>query len=88
MGLLGSCGGSVGFGALGVALTASFWIGVIALIAYAVHGFGGNTPTRPAAAVGGDRALAMLRERYARGEIDNTEFEERRGALRDEFPVF
>ena len=31
-----------------------------------------------------DRALALLRERYARGELDTAEYEERRHRLRDE----
>ncbi|MFN8540590.1 MAG: SHOCT domain-containing protein [Thermomicrobiales bacterium] len=33
-----------------------------------------------------DRALAILRERYARGEIDSTEYEERRRWLTDDPP--
>jgi putative membrane protein len=36
---------------------------------------------RPPAAGGDDRALAILRERYARGEIDDAEFEARKAAL-------
>lgn len=32
--------------------------------------------------VGGDDALRILEERFARGEIDRDEFEERRRALR------
>ena len=35
----------------------------------------------PAAPASGDPALAALRERYARGEIDATEFEERKRTL-------
>ena len=36
----------------------------------------------PATALEADPAVALLRERYARGEIDTAEFEERQGFLR------
>lgn len=35
-----------------------------------------------------DRVLALLRERYARGELDTADYEERRHRLRDEVPEF
>ncbi len=75
MGMMGGC--LAGMGLMGLA--------ALALLAAAVAGFvyllrttraGGGAP-----AVGEDRALALLRERYARGEIDHTEYEERRRAL-------
>ena len=44
---------------------------------------GAATPGRPgsSAATGDDAALAVLRERFARGEIDADEFEQRRRTL-------
>lgn len=58
-----------------------FWGGLVVLIVLAVRWIGGG-PTR-----GGNhttsrnRALEILEERYARGEIDKDEFEERRHLL-------
>ena len=55
-------------------------IGIVALLVSLVGGGdGGNSRSgdRP------DRALAELRERYARGEISDEEFEERRHKLRE-----
>ena len=53
-------------------------VGLIVLVVSAASGSdqsrGGEQP---------DRALAELRERYARGEINEEEFEERRRTLRD-----
>ena len=87
MGNLGGCAAGAG-GLLGLALMAVFWVGVIALIAYSVRGFGRTAPALTGMRdVGGDRALATLRDRYARGQIDHGEYEERRRALIDDFPA-
>lgn len=88
MGTLGGCAAGVGGGLFGLALMAVFWVGVIALIAYSVRGFGRATPVMAGARdAGRDRALATLRDRYARGQIDHSEYEERRRALVDDFPA-
>ncbi len=61
-----------------------FMAGAIAVIFYAIRSFSrgpyspaSNNPVE-------DRALAALRERYARSEIDHTEYEERRKRLMSE----
>lgn len=56
-----------------------FWGGLIAVIIWAVQttqhrrGTGGSS--------NGSRAMSILEERFARGEIDDEEFERRRRAL-------
>ncbi|HEY5579367.1 MAG TPA: SHOCT domain-containing protein [Acidimicrobiia bacterium] len=64
--------GAGGFGFLWMAL---FWIGVILLVVWAVRQFSPrqHEPRR--------RALEILEERFARGEIDADEFEARRSEL-------
>jgi putative membrane protein len=58
-----------------------FWGGVIVLIVLAVRWMGSG-PTRAGdAAAPENRALDILEERFARGEIDKEEFEERRRLL-------
>ncbi len=62
-----------GFAFLWVAL---FWVGVILLVVWAIRSNdGGRTPGRR------NRALEILEERYARGEIDAEEFDARRRDL-------
>jgi putative membrane protein len=55
---------------------ALFWIGVVLLIIWGVNQLTRDNRARP------DRALEVLEERYARGEIDSDEFETRRQTLR------
>jgi putative membrane protein len=49
-----------------------FWGGLIALVVWAVRRF---TAPRP------DNALSILNERFARGEIDQQEYDTRKTAL-------
>ena len=56
-----------------------FWGGLIVLIVLAIRWFGGSLPERNAPAA--KTALDILRERFARGEIDDKEFQERKRAL-------
>jgi putative membrane protein len=82
--------GDWGWGLLGALLPLLFWGGLLLTLALAVRGglpgrLGGQLPPTPANRPV-DRALAILRERYARGEIDSTEYEERRRWLLDDPP--
>jgi putative membrane protein len=69
------------FGMLFIILALSM---VIAVALALVRGFGGvRQQTPPAAYPPARTALDILKERYARGEIDSQEFEERRRVLGD-----
>lgn len=58
----------------------AFWALVIAVVVWLVRG--ARYPQGRDEAVGRSSALAILEERFARGEIDRDEFEQRRAALR------
>lgn len=63
-----------GYGGFGFVWMALFWVGVILLVAWAVR--------RPEETeTGASRALQILEERYARGELDADEFTTRRQQL-------
>ena len=58
-----------------------FWGGLILLILLAVRWMGGGPGRGGDATAPENRALDILEERFARGEIDKEEFEERRRLL-------
>jgi putative membrane protein len=58
-----------------------FWGGLVILIVLALRWMGGGPVRGGGGAPPGNRALDILEERYARGEIDKEEFEERRRLL-------
>lgn len=58
-----------------------FWGAIIALVVWAVRQFRPPGPPPPPAH-GGDPAMRILEERFARGEIDADEFTRRRDTLR------
>lgn len=73
--------GGYGFGGMGMAISMLlFWILIIVAIVILVRGTGrrsgGDIPRPP-----DKSAMDILRERYARGEINKTEFEEKRRDL-------
>jgi putative membrane protein len=81
---------------LGLLVPLLFLVGAVALVLLALPtlrasgrfglGGGGDMPPPAATRPPEDRALALLRERYARGELDTADYEERRHRLRDEPP--
>jgi len=58
-----------------------FWGGIILVIVLAVRWLGGGSWQGAGSQLPGKRALDILQERFARGEIDKEEFEERRRTL-------
>lgn len=73
-----------GWGIVGMLMMTVFWGAVILLFVYALRGSilrSDQSSTTPLPQQ--DRALSVLQERYARGEIDRDEFEERRRTLQD-----
>ena len=64
---------------LGPILMILFWVIVIVLIVYLVRG--GHGMSCKQGGHGGNRALDILKERYAKGEIDKKEFEAMRKDL-------
>lgn len=77
-------GGGMGCGMMGVGmlLAALFFLAVlVAGIVLIVRAFGDRSAPSQRPEPSGS-ALALLEERYARGEIDHEEFEQRRRTLR------
>ncbi|MDZ7801406.1 MAG: SHOCT domain-containing protein [Trueperaceae bacterium] len=73
--------GMGGFGGIGMIL---FWIVLILAIVWLVRALDqgrSQTGGRNESSERDDRALDILRERYARGEIDSDEFERRKSEL-------
>ena len=57
-------------------------VGIVIGVIYLMRNFGGLGPVSGSAQSEG-RALAVLKERYAKGEIDSAEFDERKARLAD-----
>ncbi|MDF0603381.1 SHOCT domain-containing protein [Psychromarinibacter sp. C21-152] len=69
-----------GFGFFGGLMMLVFWAALIALVVLAVRWFdgtGGSARTRR------NEAMDILRQRFAKGEIDEEEFRRRKAALED-----
>ncbi|ODV10047.1 MAG: hypothetical protein ABT20_09170 [Rubrivivax sp. SCN 70-15] len=73
----GGWGGSAMFGASNMFLWLLLIVGVVVLAIWLARGPRSDANDRD----GRDRALAILKERYARGEIDKAEFDTRKRDL-------
>lgn len=58
-------------------LMAVLWVAIVASFVWALRSFGRTARPDP------DQAMRILEERFARGEIDQQEYEERRRVLKD-----
>lgn len=76
-GMMGDYGYSAWWGIVMLLFWVALIAGAVVLVIWLVRQ--GQRGTPPAG--GGDRALAILRERFARGEIDAEQYEQMRRAL-------
>jgi len=74
---MGSMMGYGGGGTFGILHMVLWWVLIILGIVVLVKWLGGWSRSRAS----GDRALDILRERYARGEIEKDEYDKRRQEL-------
>lgn len=85
-GMMGRFGGSdLGmYGLVGGLFMLVFWIALILLIALGIRWLvtsTGTSSSSPGSVHADEAALDVLKKRYAQGEIDTQEFEERKKAL-------
>lgn len=71
----------MGWGCSMMILASLFWIAVLALIVVVIRRLWPGSGTFQSSVPREDEALSILRQRYARGEIDSGEFERKRREL-------
>ena len=72
-----------GWGWTGMFFMLLLWIGLVAVIIWAIAGWRQDRTPMTMEGPRDDHALTILSERYARGEMTNEEFEQRRKILKD-----
>ena len=77
----GMMGWGYGMGWFGIIIMAAFWIAVIVGIVFLIRWMVLSTRTAGHKAHAEDSALEILKRRYARGEINKEEFEEKKKDL-------
>ncbi len=72
-----------GWGWVGMTVMMVFWIALLALIVFAISRAFSHPTQTPPASRDADHASAILRERFARGEITEDEYRKSSSILRD-----
>ena len=73
--------GGWGMGWFGGIFMIVFWILILVALVFFIKWLIRSTGRSQAGPAGGSRALEILKERFARGEIDKAEFEEKKKVL-------
>ncbi len=66
-----------GYGGMGMIFMALFWFGIVALVVWGIRSTGDARARQDSS----NRAIEILEQRYARGDIDTDEFQQRRTEL-------
>lgn len=66
-----------GYGGIGMIFMALFWFGVVALVVWGIRSTGDTRVRQDSSR----RAIEILEQRFAKGEIETDEFQERRAEL-------
>ncbi len=66
-----------GYGGMGMIFMALFWFGVVALVVWGIRSAGDTRVHQDSSR----RAIEILEQRFARGEIETDEFQARRAEL-------
>jgi putative membrane protein len=77
----GMMGWGYGMGWFGTILMAVFWIAILVGLVFLIRWVVVSTKPEAREAKPEDSAMEILKKRYARGEIDKQEFEEKKKAL-------
>ena len=80
-GMMGGFGGGFGMGVFGFIIMIAFWILIVVGIVYAIRWLAASTNAVKSIPANGETPLNILKKRYALGEIDNAEFEEKKRVI-------
>ena len=80
-GMMGGFGMGYGMGGFGFIIMIAFWILIVVGIVYTIRWLAASTNAVKSNPAGGETPLDILKKRYALGEIDKVEFEEKQKVL-------
>ncbi len=80
-GMMGGFGMGYGMGGFGFIMMIAFWILIVVGIVYAIRWLAVSTNAAKRTPESGETSVNILEKRYARGEIDKAEFEEKKKVI-------
>ncbi len=77
-GMMGGYGVGYGMGGFGFIMMIAFWILIVVGIVFAIRWLAASTNAAQSISASGETPVDILKKRYARGEIDKLEFEDKK----------